>query len=262
MSSWTRSPDSSMRPAASSSSSPSGRAIAGLLAVTDRRFAVLPFVLVFVGYVVLHGISNLSNDYFGYKRGHDTEDSPRRRYTLHPVASGAFSLRFLATGLAILAVIAAAIGAYFIALRGWGAVGLTVAGAILLYAYDAAPRALKELGLGEVAAFLVWGPLMIGGGYYVITGRWSGDAFLASVPYGLGVASILIGKHIDQRAFDRAQDQRTLPVLLGEAGARRLNLTVVVLMYVMTAVAVGFGALSPFLVLVLLAAAAACGPCA
>jgi 1,4-dihydroxy-2-naphthoate polyprenyltransferase len=229
-------------------------AIAGLLAATDRRFEVLPFVLVFVGYVVLHGISNLSNDYFGYKRGHDTEDSPRRRYTLHPVASGAVSLRFLATGLLILAVVAAAIAVYFIALRGWGAVWLTVAGAVLLYAYDAAPKALKELGLGEVAAFLVWGPLMIGGGYFVITGHWSGDAFLASVPYGLGVASILIGKHIDQRAFDTSQHQRTLPVLLGEHGARRLNQLAVAAMYAVTLVAIALGALTPFAAVVVVAA--------
>jgi 1,4-dihydroxy-2-naphthoate octaprenyltransferase len=228
-------------------------AIAGLLAATDRRFEPAPFVLVFLGFLVLHAISNLSNDYFGYRRGHDTEDSPRRRYTLHPVASGMFSMRFLTTGLSVLAVVAAAIGVYFVALRGWGAVWLTVAGAVLLWAYDAAPRALKELGLGEVAAFVVWGPLMIGGGYYVITGRWSGDAFLASVPYGLGVASILLGKHIDQRAFDSGQHQRTLPVLLGERGARALNLTVVVLMYLTAALAVAVGALTPFVALVLLA---------
>jgi 1,4-dihydroxy-2-naphthoate polyprenyltransferase len=227
--------------------------IAGLLAATDRRFEVVPFILVFLGYVVLHAISNLSNDYFGYKRGHDTEDSPRRRYTLHPVASGAFTMRFLATGLSVLAVVATAIAVYFIALRGWGAVVLTVAGAILLWAYDAAPRALKELGLGEIASFLVWGPLMIGGGYFVITGVWSGDAFLASIPYGLGVMSILVGKHIDQRAFDISQSQHTLPVLLGERGARILNCTAVVLMYVMTAIAVAAGALSPFLAVVLVA---------
>lgn len=227
--------------------------IAGLLAATDRRFEVVPFILVFLGYLVLHAISNLSNDYFGYKRGHDTEDSPRRRYTLHPVASGAFTMRFLATGLAVLAVVAVAIATYFIVLRGWGAVVLTLAGALLLWAYDAAPRALKELGLGEIASFLVWGPLMIGGGYYVITGVWSGDAFLASVPYGLGVMSILVGKHIDQRGFDISQAQHTLPVLLGERRARVLNCTTVVLMYVMTAVAVAFGALSPFLAVVLVA---------
>jgi 1,4-dihydroxy-2-naphthoate octaprenyltransferase len=228
--------------------------IAGLLTATDRRFEIVPFVLVFLGYVVLHGISNLSNDYFGYKRGHDTEDSPRRRYTLHPVASGAFTMRFLATGLAVLGVVAAAIAVYFVALRGWSAVGLVVVGALLLWAYDAAPRALKELGLGEVAAFVVWGPLMIGGGYYVITGKWSGDAFLASVPYGLGVMSILVGKHIDQRGFDISQSQHTLPVLLGESGARLLNRASVALMYVVTAVAIAVGALSPFVAVVVLAA--------
>ncbi|TAM93635.1 MAG: prenyltransferase [Jatrophihabitans sp.] len=227
--------------------------IAGLLAATDRRFQVAPFLLVFIGFVVLHAISNLSNDYFGYRRGHDTPDSPRRRYTLHPVASGAFSMRFLAGGLVVLAIVAAGIGVYFVVLRGWPAVVLAAVGALLLWSYDAAPRALKELGLGEVAAFLVWGPLMIGGGYFVITGRWSGAAVLASVSYGLGVASILIGKHIDQRAFDTSQHQNTLPVLLGERGARILNQAVVLAMYVVAAVAVALGALSPLVALVLLA---------
>lgn len=226
---------------------------AGLLAATDRRFEVLPFVLVLLAFVILHAISNLSNDYFGYRRGHDTEDSPRRRYTLHPIASGAVSPRLLAIGLVVLAAVAVAIGGYFVVLRGWPALWLAVAGAVLLYAYDAAPRALKELGLGELAAFVVWGPLMIGGGYYVITGHWSGEAFLASVPVGLGVASILVGKHIDQRQFDTSQAQRTLPVLLGERRARLLDQVAVAGMYVLVAVGILLGALSPLLVVVALA---------
>jgi len=228
--------------------------IAGLLAITDRRFETVPFLLVLLGYLVLHAMSNLSNDYFGYRRGHDTADSPRRRYTLHPIASGAVTPRLLVTGLAVLSMLALVIAAYFVALRGWPAVLLAAIGAVLLYAYDAAPRALKELGLGEVAAFVVWGPLMIGGGYYVITGSWSGAAFLAAIPYGLGTASILIGKHIDQRGFDSSQQQRTLPVLLGERGARLLNQLVVAGMYLLTGVGLLAGALSPFTVLVLIAA--------
>ena len=227
--------------------------MAGLLAATDRRFAVLPFVLVFVGYVVLHAISNLSNDYFGYRRGHDTADSPRRRYTLHPIASGAVTPRLLLGGLVGLGIVALAVGGYFVALRGWPAVWLAVAGFVLLYAYDAAPRALKELGLGELAAFVVWGPLMIGGGYYVITGHWSSAAFAASVPPGLGVMSILVGKHIDQRGFDSEHHQRTLPVVLGERSARVLNEVAVGGMYVAGAAAVAVGALSPFVAVVLLA---------
>lgn len=227
--------------------------IAGLLAATDRHFEVLPFLLVLLGYVMLHAISNLSNDYFGYRRGHDTADSPRRRYTLHPIASGAVTPRLLVSGLVVLSVISLAIAAYFIALRGLPALWLALVGAVLLYAYDAAPRALKELGLGELAAFTVWGPLMIGGGYYVITGQWSLNAFLVSVPYGLGVASILIGKHIDQRSFDLSQAQRTLPVLLGENRARTLNRAAIIAMYVVTAVAVAAGVLTPFALIVLIA---------
>jgi 1,4-dihydroxy-2-naphthoate octaprenyltransferase len=228
--------------------------MAGLLAAAHRHFEVLPFVLVLVGYVVLHAISNLSNDYFGYRRGHDTPDSPRRRYTLHPIASGAVTARLLAGGLVALGVVAVAIAAYFVALRGWPAVLLAIVGFVLLYAYDAAPRALKELGLGEVAAFVVWGPLMIAGGYYVITGRWSGDALAASVAPGLGVMSILVGKHIDQRNFDREHHQRTLPVVLGERTARRLNQVAVAGMYIASAIAIAVGALTPFVAVILLAA--------
>ena len=228
--------------------------IAGLLAAASGRFAVWPFLLVLVGYVVLHAISNLSNDYFGYRRGHDTPDSPRRRYTLHPIASGAVTPRLLATGLIVLTAIAVAIGVYFITLRGWPAAALAAAGALLLYSYDAAPRALKELGLGELAAFVVWGPLMIGGGYFVITGQWSGAAFVAAVPYGLGVASILIGKHIDQRGFDASQAQRTLPVVLGERRARVLNRAALAAMYVVIVIAVVTRMLTPFALVVFAAA--------
>lgn len=228
--------------------------LAGLLALTDRRFELVPFLLVLVGYVVLHAISNLSNDYFGARRGHDTEDSPRRRYTVHPVLSGAVSSRLLVRGLSVLGVVAVAIGVYFISLRGWPAVVLVVAGALLLWAYDAAPRALKELGLGEVAAFVVWGPLMVAGGYYVIAGRFSADALLASTPYGLGVMSILVGKHIDQRKFDDSHHQRTLPVLLGERRARLLDRAAVIGMYLVVVVGVALGALTPFALLVVLAA--------
>src|SRR4051794_2909885 len=228
--------------------------IAGLLAITDRRFEPVPFLLVLLGYLVLHAVSNLSNDYFGYRRGHDTADSPRRRYPLHPIASGAVTPRLLGTGLAVLGLLALAIAGYFIVLRGWPAVLLAGIGAVLLYAYDAAPRALKELGLGEVAAFVVWGPLMIAGGYYVITGHWSGAAWAASVPPGLGVMSILVGKHIDQRSFDTDHHQRTLPVLLGERTARRMNQAAVAAMYVVSLIAVLAGALTPFVALVLLAA--------
>jgi 1,4-dihydroxy-2-naphthoate polyprenyltransferase len=227
--------------------------IAGLLAAADGRFDPVAFVLVFVGFVTAHAISNLSNDYFGYRRGHDTPDSPRMRYTIHPIASGVLDAKSLLAGLVILAAIGTVIVVYFWATRGPVALGFAAAGLLLLYLYDAAPTPLKSVGLGEIAAFLVWGPLMVGGGYFVITGRLSGPAFLASIPYGLGVMSILVGKHIDQADFDRRHGQRTLPVVLGDARARAFNRAVVAGMYVVVAILVVTREITPFAALVAVA---------
>src|SRR2546425_4678717 len=46
--------------------------IAGLLAATDGRFDGAAFALALIGLVTAHAISNLSNDYFGYRRGPTT----------------------------------------------------------------------------------------------------------------------------------------------------------------------------------------------
>lgn len=59
--------------------------IAGLLAAAAGHFAWGSFLGVLIGFVVAHMISILSNDYFGFRRGHDTPDSPRMRYTVHPL---------------------------------------------------------------------------------------------------------------------------------------------------------------------------------
>lgn len=227
--------------------------IAGLLAMTGGRFDAVSSILVLVGFVTAHAISNLSNDYFGYRRGHDTPDSPRMRYTMHPIASGVLDTKTLAVGLLILSAISTAIALYFWAARGPIALAFTLAGLALLYLYDAAPKPLKSIGLGEIAAFLVWGPLMVGGGYFAITGRLSSTAFLVSIPYGLGVMSILVGKHIDQADFDRTHGQHTLPVVLGERRARLFNRAVVVAMYVIVAALIVTGRVTPFAALVAVA---------
>jgi 1,4-dihydroxy-2-naphthoate octaprenyltransferase len=227
--------------------------IAGLLAIDADRFDWIGFIGVLAGFVVAHMISNLSNDYFGFTSGHDTPDSPRMRYTVHPLASGLLDRHTLLTGLAILAVIGLGITIYFINERGVMAIAFAAAGVALLVLYDAGPAPLKTIGLGEFAVLLVWGPLMVGGGYAMITGQLSVNAMLASLPYGLGVMTILIGKHIDQLDFDHGRNIRTLPVLIGEACARKLNITAIVAIYAIVVILVALGRLTPFALAIVVA---------
>lgn len=231
--------------------------IAGLLAATNGSIHPLWVIPLLLGFVIAHAISNLSNDYFGFIRGHDTPDSPRVRYTIHPLAHKVVRKEALRGALWLLGGVAALIGLFFILERGLIAAILFVAGIAILYLYDAAPTSLKAIGLGEFAAFLVWGPLMIGGGYYCLTGQISGSAIVAGIPYGLGIASILGGKHLDQASFDREHSLRTLPVLLGERWSRIANQVSVVLMYLLIIALVAARRLTPFALLVLLNAPSA-----
>jgi 1,4-dihydroxy-2-naphthoate octaprenyltransferase len=220
--------------------------IAGLLAAEIGRFQWLDFMGVLSGLVVAHMISNLSNDYFDFKHGRDTSDSPRMRYTLHPLANGVLDRRTLLIGLAALGAIGAAITLYFVVQRGWVAAAFAAGGISLMFLYDAAPTPLKSIGLGELAVMIVWGPLMIGGGFAMITGQLSADAFWASIPYGLGVMTILIGKHIDQATFDSRHNIRTLPVLIGAKIARILDIFALVAIYAIIIALIYLERLTPF----------------
>jgi 1,4-dihydroxy-2-naphthoate octaprenyltransferase len=89
-------------------------------------------------------------------------------------------------------------------------------------AYVGGRWSLKFLGLGELAVFLVWGPLMIGGTYLVLTGRIPWPVLLAAAPYGLLVTTVILGKHYDKYEADRGLDIGTLPVRLGLPATRAL----------------------------------------
>ena len=168
-------------------------------------FDLTNFICVLVGFVVAHMISNLSNDYFGFRHGHDTPDSPRMRYTVHPLSGGVLDRRTLITGTWVACVCRARHRGIFFAEHGLMAAAFFIAGVSLLFLYDAGPAPLKTIGFGELAVLLVWGPIMIGGGFAMITGQLSTNVMLASLPYGLGVMTILVGKHIDQIDFDSAE---------------------------------------------------------
>jgi len=72
---------------------------------------------------------------------------------------------------------------------------------------------------------------MIGGVFFVLTGYWSWDVILASIPVGLNVVTINLGKHTDKRKEDLGKGVRTLPVLVGETAARTITMAAILLSY-------------------------------
>jgi 1,4-dihydroxy-2-naphthoate octaprenyltransferase len=161
------------------------------------------------------------NDLFDLQEGIDTADYPRAAYAPHPLLDGLVSRNGLLAAILICNLIDLAIAVYLTNRCGWPVMAFAVAGLLTSVFYVAPPLKLKHRGLGELAIFLIWGPLMICGTYYVMAGSVPATVWIASVPYGLAVTVALMGKHLDKADKDRAKGVNTLPVALGQDRALR-----------------------------------------
>jgi len=223
-------------------------AIAGLLTALAGEFVLWKWLLLTIGLVFAHATNNLLNDYTDYKRGVDKDNYFRTQYGPQPLQSGLMNERELLTYAAITGLIALTAGLPLVILNGWIAWALLAAGVVFVLFYT---WPLKYIGLGEIAVILIWGPLMVAGGYFVITGQWNWNVAIASLPYALGPTSVLFGKHIDKLDQDKAKGIHTLPVILGEKAARYVVLVMIALMYLLVGYLILIGYFSPVMAIVL-----------
>jgi 1,4-dihydroxy-2-naphthoate octaprenyltransferase len=220
---------------------------AGIFAFRIGEFQIWRWLLVTVGLYLAHGTNNFLNDYTDFVRGVDVDNYYRAQYGPHPLLHGLMTKKELLTYAAVTGAIAAACGIALGLMRGELTWVLMGAGAffVLFYTYP-----LKYIALGEVAVFLVWGPLMIAGGYYVITGLpWDWTIALASLPHGLGVTAMLFGKHIDKLKQDKENKIYTLPVVLGETLSRWTMTALLILSYVIVLYLIIFRFFTPVMLL-------------
>lgn len=221
--------------------------IAGILAYRDGKFDFTIYALVTLGLVFAHATNNLLNDLVDWSKGVDKDNYARAKYGTHPLS--VMSKEELGVYILVTGLIALSIGVYLCFLRGAGVVYLTILGCffVLFYTWP-----LKYIAMGEISVLLVWGTLMVGGGYYTITQKWSNFVVLASFPYSLGVTCVIFGKHIDKIVSDRAKGIYTLPVLLGEWLAQRTAIFMMIAQYVIVVYLVYAKFFSPILLITLL----------
>ena len=222
-------------------------AIAGILAIEAGSFNFGRWLLLTIGLVMAHATNNLLNDYTDFRRGVDQDNYYRSQYGPQVLVHNLMTSRELLTYAAVTGIIALISGIALILLQGGLTWILLALGAffVLFYTWP-----LKYIGLGEIAVLIVWGPLMIGGGYYVITGNWEWNVILASLPYALGVTGVIFGKHIDKFEMDKEKKIFTLPVLLGERLSRYTAMGMIFLQYIMVVYLVIIGFFTPLMLIV------------
>jgi 1,4-dihydroxy-2-naphthoate octaprenyltransferase len=182
------------------------------------------FALTAATAVLMQLSANTFNDYFDWTSG---TDEANNEYFM-PFTGGSRSielglitpqaLRRLATTFAVLSLVG---GAALMALRGWPILALGAAGLFAVYFYTAPPlRLAGRKGLGELFVGLCFGPLMVGGAAFALSGVLDPVAFLAGVPIGLLTTAILWINEFPDLESDRAMGKVNLVVVLGKPAAR------------------------------------------
>jgi len=204
--------------------------LGGLLAFAGGTFNTLNFLVAFFGLLLAHASNNLLNDWTDHRRGVDKDNYFRAQYGPHILEHGYITPQRFRLYILVTLTLAVAAGAYLAFTSPVTVLYLGLAGLFFLLFYT---WPLKYIGLGEPTVVLVWGPLMIGGTYFVASGfHWSWDVAWISALYAIGPTSVIFGKHIDKLKQDRIKRIFTLPVIIGESIARYATLAMWALQYI------------------------------
>ena len=226
-----------------------GTASVGGHAVAWRSFAAL---IVALG---LQVGANYANDYHDGQRGVDAVRTGPRRLVASGLAPpnavrrgalGAFGVAALA-GLAL-----AAVTSYWLVVVGAGCLGAA-------WCYAGGPRPYGAAGMGEVGVFVFFGVVAVLGSAYVNAGDIPLAATIAAVPVGGLAAALLVVNNVRDRPGDEAAGKATLAVRIGDVGARKLFLGLLIAAAAGD-VALAVGSNSPWCLLALAAAPLAAPP--
>ena len=186
----------------------------GVARASGNHVTLADALLALVGALLAHISVNLLNEYDDFRSGLDllTVRTPfsggSGSLPAHPEAAAATR----AAGLASLAV-TAAIGLYFVSVRGMALLPLGIAGLLLVIAYT--PRITHQPLLCLLAPGLGFGPLMVIGTVLAVGGHFSTMAAFASLPPLLLVSGLLLINQFPDVEPDQRAGRRHLPITIG-----------------------------------------------
>lgn len=174
---------------------------------------VLYGLLAFVGLCFGHLGTNLLDDYFDYKSLIKQVDFDKAEYLKH---SQKTKCRYLINGMLKESQLLAYVGIYFsLALLcglflfikcGIGVLYFALAGAVIMLLYPF----LSRYCMSEIAVALAYGPALFGGVYYVMTGTYSNEVFLLSIPTMLMTVVLLYIHTVMDYDFDLQEGKFTI----------------------------------------------------
>ncbi len=187
--------------------------VASALAYHNESFQWQPAVLCLLFALLAQIASNFSNDYFDFAKKTDNED---RLGPARAVASGWISPRNMLIGTGVVIALACLFGLGLVYFGGWIMVLVGVICILSLLAYTAGPFPLAYNGLGDVFVLVFFGWVAVIISFYLQTGIFTFESFIAGTSVGLGAINILVLNNYRDRDNDKKSNKHTTIVIFGE----------------------------------------------
>ena len=185
----------------------------------DHTFYPFYFVLVLVGVVVNHLALNMADDYFDYKHAVDRLDSAEKNpYSggSGTLSSGLIKPSAMFKAFAFCFFITIAIGLYLTAVRGLPILWFGLVGVFCSVFYTAPPISFSHHGLGELGQLVCFGSVIGLGSYFIQAQKLGLEAFLATLPLGIMLFSMIVINEVPDYQEDRLAGKFTLVARYGK----------------------------------------------
>ncbi|MCX7908444.1 MAG: 1,4-dihydroxy-2-naphthoate octaprenyltransferase [Ignavibacteria bacterium] len=207
------------------------------------------FPITLLAAVLFHIGANMVSDYYDYKFGVDAEDTYGGSGVLvekllkpKQVLTGglfSFSIGFI-------------LGLIIVAVRGYEVLLMGLGGLACGLFYTLTRKGWKYIALGDLAVFIAFGPLLVIGSYFSLTGTYDLDTFLISLPIGFLVVAILHANNTRDIFNDSRVKIKTLPMIIGLKGSKIGYYFLIFGSYFITILLVIFEMLNPIALVVFL----------
>jgi len=170
--------------------------------------------------LLLQSAANLVNDAKDAEKGIDTS---ARTGPIRVVQSGILSKRFVRMAYNLCFALSGVIVlGMFYWTRDWLVIAVAALCGLAAFAYTAGPYPLSYFALGEVVAFVFFGPVAVMGSAYLQTGRIDWSVAFWGAGCGFISAAIMAINNFRDRINDAKAGKHTLSTLLGHEIGKRL----------------------------------------
>lgn len=187
--------------------------IGGAIAVDADHKEIFPWIAALLGAVLIQIGTNFANDLFDFKKATDTEE---RLGPLRVTQAGLVTPAQMRNATIIAFALAFLTGVYLVVVGGWPIVAIGLLSILFGVLYTGGPFPLGYNGLGEIFVFIFFGPVAVGGTYYVMAKQFSIESLIMGISPGLLSCAILVVNNLRDIETDRKTNKRTLAVMLGK----------------------------------------------